>query len=752
MNSIEAGSLLAGLAFGDSQVDVHVVPPKAARFAPIESDLHPILADRLTELGIAQTYTHQSIAIDTVLGGKDVMVITGTSSGKSLCYQVPAIQTCLTEPSAKALLLFPTKALAQDQFRKLDGLIEGMSLRAGVYDGDTPLRARTPIRTMAHFICSNPDMLHVGILPNHQNWVRFFKSLRLVVLDEAHAYRGVFGSHVAWVIRRLLRLCAHYGSNPTLVGTSATIGNPRQHFESLTGRVPMVVDEDGAPEGRQTFLFVNPNLGDDGKPVSRNLLAAACMTELAKRGASTMAFCRSRVSVELVLKYSRELASHDESLEESMFEGYRAGYTPKERRAIEAGLSSGSIRGLATTNAMELGVDIGGLDAVYMNGYPGTVSSFWQQAGRAGRSGSEGHVILVAQEDPMEQFIVNSPQALLNKNAERLSTRPENTLIAGAHLRCMAHERPIASHELMAIGLGSLELAEEMDGTGDFEFRGGYFYYPSREAPAPNVGLRGVGSEGVVLVKDGEELGAMERWRAMQSAHKGAIYLHRGNVFEVRELDLDSGRAELASSEANYYTQTVVQSAIEPLMVLKQIELDEGLVTLTALRITTEIPHYKLKSLDGESVLGIVPLELPPTTFETIGIRLDLPDADPDADPEVQLAAVHGCEHALLAIAPFLAGCERSDLGGAWYAMMFDTLKPAVFIYDGCPGGIGLSEALFEAVRPLLWGSKSLIESCSCDAGCPRCIFTSRCESNNDLLSKRGAMDLLRRMCQGQSA
>lgn len=715
----------------------------------MNSDLHPKLLGRLSQMGVGQTYLHQSEAIDAVLAGKDVMVITGTSSGKSLCYQVPAIQTCLSEPAARVLFLFPTKALAQDQLRKLDQMIAGLGLRAGVYDGDTPVRARTPIRTMAHFVCSNPDMLHVGVLPNHHNWVRFFKSLRMIVMDEAHAYRGVFGSHVAWVLRRLLRLCAFYGSNPTIVGTSATIGNPRQHFESLTGRLPLVVDEDGSPEGRRTFAFISPELGEDGKPVSRNMLAAASLAKLARLGAATMVFCRSRVAVELVLKYTREIASQADDLEPTMFEGYRAGYTPKERRAIEAGLARGAVRGLATTNAMELGVDIGGLDAVYMNGYPGTVSSFWQQAGRAGRSGSEGHIFLVAQEDPMEQFIVGHPEALLSKNAERLATRAENPLIATPHLRCMAHEKPIASHELMTIGLGSLELAEALDGTGEFEFRGGYFYYPSYEPPAPRVNLRGSSAEAIMLVAGGEEIGTMERWRAMQSAHQGAIYIHRGNTFEVKELDLEASRAELIPSNANYYTQTVVQSAIEPLVVLQKLELADGTASLASMRITTEVPNYKLKSLDGDTVLGIVPLDLPPTTFETIGIRLDLPDADPEEDPELQLAAVHGVEHAVLAIAPYLAGCERTDLGGAWYAMMYDTLKPAVFIYDGCPGGIGLAESLFESVRSLTWGARSLLEGCNCQAGCPRCIFSSRCESNNDLLSKSGAVELLRRMTEG---
>lgn len=752
MNSTEASSLIESLPFGNAQIEVHTLAGREANFAQVSSVLHPRLVERLAELGIEKTYKHQAQAIDAVIAGKDTIVITGTSSGKSLCYQVPAVQSCLAEPAARVLMLFPTKALAQDQLKKLDSIIRGMSLRAGVYDGDTPLRARSPIRTLAHFVISNPDMLHVGIMPNHQNWVRFFKSLRMIVLDEAHSYRGVFGSHVAWVMRRLLRLCDFYGSNPVVVGTSATIGNPRQHFESLTGRVPEVIDEDGAPEGRRTFVFVNPELGEDGKPVSRNILAAATLTELAGRGASCMAFCRSRVSVELVLKYARAAAANHEALDPSMFEGYRAGYTPKERRAIEAGISNGSVRGLATTNAMELGVDIGGLDAVYMNGYPGTVSSFWQQAGRAGRSGSNGIVILVAQEDPMESFIVSTPAALLAKESEKLSTRPQNSLITGAHLRCMAHEKPIASHELMTIGLGSLELAEQMDGSGEFEFRGGYFFYPSREPPAPKVSLRGIGSESVRLLVNGEELGIMERWRAMQSAHEGAIYLHRGNTYKVEELDLEGGFARLSPSEANYYTQTVVQSTIEPLVTLKQIELDEGHATLGGLRITTEIPHFKLKALDGDSVLGIVPLDLPPTTFETIGVRLDLPRANPDDDPELQMATVHGAEHALMAIAPFLAGCERTDLGGAWYAMMYDTLAPAVFIYDGCPGGIGLSEALFDSIRPLIWGAKGLLESCPCESGCPKCIFTARCESNNDLLSKPGTMGLLRRMAEGSMA
>jgi len=724
------------------------VDPRRARYAVPKSKFHHSLQERLKKLEIEQLYTHQSESYDLAMSGKDLMVVTGTNSGKTLCYNLPAIQICLAEPAARCLYLFPTKALAQDQLGRLEALLPGPEVRVGTYDGDTPPNQRSSIRRLSHMILTNPDMLHVGILPGHENWTKFLKSLRLIVIDEMHVYRGVFGSNVGNVIRRLLRLCEWHRNRPQIIGCSATIGNPEELFQKLTARKATLVDNDGSPSGKRTFVFFNPPELGNGQRLSANLATSEILTSLAEVGQRSLAFSRARISAELVLKYAQKRAEEGGLVSPKKIESYRAGYTPKERRQIEQSLFKGDLLALSSTNAMELGVDVGALDAVIMNGYPGTASSFWQQAGRAGRGTRDGLAIFVAHDDPLEQFLVRDPELLLNSRIENVAVNPGNHQILGQHLLCAAHERPISPSELTRFGQTAIEVAEGLDRSGELEFRAGLFFYPSMEPPALKVNIRGSGTDQIRLVTDTEEIGTMERWRALTSAHTGAVYLHRGVSFVVRELRLSQGIAELEQRSVNYYTQSITQSVLDPKIAFRETRLVHADISLAGVNVTDMVIGYRSKSLDGDTVLSIETLELPPSSYDTICVRIDLPAIDDEADMQAEIGAVHAVEHALVAVAPILAGCDRGDLGSAWYAVFHDTMKPAVFIFDRTPGGVGLCEKLFDSITGWVRAALQILVSCDCQDGCPACLMSARCEAYNETLNKQGAITLLKKITQ----
>lgn len=712
--------------------------PVEPRYGDVRAPMHPLLEERLAAHGATRLYTHQAQAYDLAAQGHDLVVTTGTNSGKTLCYNLPVLQTCLTEPAARALYLFPTKALAQDQLGRLQSLLPEGTVRAATYDGDTPVSQRSAIRKLSHVVLTNPDMLHLGILPGHEHWGKFLRSLRVIVLDEMHTYRGVFGSNVGNVLRRLLRLCEWHRSRPQIIACSATIGNPIEVFRELTGRDAELIDDDGSPHGRRTFVFWNPPEVGEGRRLSANVATSEILATLAEAGQRTLAFSRARVSAELVLRYTRRRVA-ESTVSPDAIESYRAGYTIKERRQIEQSLFKGKLLGLSATNAMELGVDVGGLDAVVINGYPGTGSSFWQQAGRAGRGERDGLAVFVAHEDPLDQFLVRQPKLLLEARNERVGLNPQNPQILEAHLRCAAHERPIAPSELHLFGDGAMGAAESMDRSGELEFRGGLFFYPSIDPPAPKVSIRGGGGDQVRLIVGGDEIGTMEKWRAMTSAHEGAVYLHRGASFLVRELDLEMGIAQLDPGEVGYYTQAIVRSILDPNPPFAK----EGDFSLSGLNVTDRVEGYRKRSLDGDSVLSVEDLDMPPQSYETVGVRLSLPELDLENDPLGQIGSVHGVEHALLAVAPLLAGCDRSDLGSAWFAATPDDQRPSVFVFDKTPGGVGLSEKLYEVQRTWLRAALDLLRSCPCEEGCPACLLSARCEAMNETLAKRGTIEML---------
>lgn len=731
--------LLHDQALREQIVHVEEFDSREATYAETTRSMHKGLQDRLAEQHLDRLFTHQAKAYDAAMAGEDLVVVTGTNSGKTLCYNLPAIQFGLTEPAARMLYLFPTKALAQDQLGRLEKLLPS-SVRAGTYDGDTPASQRSSLRKLSHIVLTNPDMLHVGILPGHELWTKFLKSLRLIVIDEMHVYRGVFGSNVASVLRRLLRLCEWHHSRPQIIACSATIGNPTELFQKLTGRKATLINEDGSPKGKRTFVFWNPPELSGGERLSSNLVSSEVLAMLAELGQRTLAFSRARVSAELVLKYTRERLAKGERVDPSKIESYRAGYTPKERRQIEKSVHKGDLLGLSATNAMELGVDIGGLDAVVMNGYPGSIASFYQQSGRAGRGVHDGLAIMVAQNDALEQFLVRQPETLLDAKNESVTINPGNPQILSQQLLCAAHERALSPSELEQFDPNALELAESMDRSGELAFRNGMFFYPSHEPPAFRVNIRGSRGSQVVLLHNGVELGTMEKWRAMQNAHEGAIYLHRGASFIGVDLDLDRGVAHLESIDAKYYTQPLVQTAIEPQVLLRK----DGLIALSGVKVTSIVIGFKQKSLDGDTVLGVGDLDLPPETYDTLANVVTLPNALEGDDPARYLGGVHGCEHALMTIAPLLAGCDRGDLGSSWYAFHPDCLSPAVFVYDQTPGGVGLCEKLYESFSGWTKSALQILTSCSCEEGCPACLLSARCEVGNDALDKAYAVAILK--------
>jgi len=706
---------------------------------------HPRLREKLKEMGINTLFKHQAEAFDLAQSGKDVLVTTGTNSGKSLCYNLPALQKILDEPAARVLYLFPTKALAHDQANKLNELRPGEWCHIGEYDGDTPARQRASIRKSAHIIISNPDMLHLGILPNHEHWSSFFKSLRLIVIDEIHAYRGIFGSHFANVLQRLLLMCEWHHSRPQIIAASATIGNPTEAFKTLTGRDCSLISGDTSDNGERTLMFLSP-LDEAETAVPANILAGRLTARLVSRGAKVLTFNRSRQGAELCLRYARKALSEIGG-NESTIESYRAGYTAKERKSLEAGLFSAEIRGLSATNAMELGVDIGELDAVVVNGYPGTISSFWQQIGRAGRGNQDGLAIYLAHEDPLEQHLCREPKMLLSRTIENLCVKPQNEYILGSQLLCAAYERPFTAGDILRFGQNAPAVADDLVQKGELQFSADRYYYASFSPPAKSVSIRGVSLGNVDLILDGVIIGTMDRSKAFASAFPGAIYMHRNQDFEVTSLDLEMGVAQLALSTGTYWTVPFIESQIATKVEIAKIASNSYEVHLCGMNVEESIRGFEKRTFLGQKTEDFQELTLPPQSFDTVGIKFCFPSSYV-TDVEDRLAGVHGAEHALVALAPLFAGCDSQDLGNSWnvLALSENEWVPQIEIFDRVPGGIGLSEKLFEIHQDWLSASIDLLLECDCVEGCPRCLFLSRCNLKNHYLSKPFAIECLREL------
>lgn len=716
-----------------------VLPAQAARYA--SPDLDEDLQRVLKRLGVERLYIHQAEALQAALRGEDFLILTGTGSGKSLAYNLPVFRALLAEPMARALYLFPTKALGQDQLGSLVKSAGELGIRAAVYDGDTPSGQRRTIRKNAQIILTNPDMLHMGILPRHEEWGHFLRSLRVVVVDEMHTYRGVFGSHVSNVLQRLWRLCRWAGSRPSLYGASATLFGAEEFARKLTGREPRLITEDGGARGQKLVALASAD--PEAKVQSANELTARVLASLVRQGIRTMAFCRSRIGTELVLRSTRE---HLGSLATSV-DSYRGGYAADERREIEQRLFRGDLVGLVTTNAMELGVDVGHLNAVILNGFPGTIASFWQQVGRAGRAGEDALAILIAREDPLEQYFLRNPDLLLRSNVEAAVHNPSNPYVLRSHLVCAAYERPIGDDELARWGSAAVANAETLAESRELERQGERMYYPSFEPPAGRVNIRGTGADAITILAGSTPLGTQERWRATRDLFPGAIYLHRGETYRVLKLDLQQRVAWVQPTEDPEYTSSMVQSVLEPLETLR-----EGPVAdLEAVKVTTMVTGYQRFDARSHQVIGFHELDFPPETLATVGVHFRV-DVELEHDFEEQAAAIHGLEHALMSVAPLLCGCDRNDLGSAWYGVFPATMKGAVVVYDSVEGGIGLAEHLFGRIPEWLAEAEKLIRDCPCHDGCPKCLLSTRCEIKNAHLTKTGCLDLLQGLAAGLSS
>ena len=709
-------------------------------------DLHPELAAALSKMGLDRLYSHQLEAYERVRAGENVVVATATASGKSLCYKIPAFENALNSAASRALFLYPTKALAQDQL----GKIEAFGLRgvhAGTYDGDTPRAMRPEIRRKSNILLTNPDMLNLGILPNHESWADFLRNLEIVAVDEAHVLRGVFGSHVAAVLRRLRRAANLHGGDPKFVLTSATIANPQELAESLTGLPFALVDEDGASSGPRRVVFRNPPLLDKEKGERRSLLTegALVFAELVGQGIRTIAFARTRKAAELIYRYAANRLGVDGARKISP---YRAGYTPKERRDIESRLFRGDLLGVVSTNALELGVDVGTLDAVVCCGYPGSVASIWQQWGRAGRGTEPALAVYIAGRDSLDQYLFENPSRVLGRRVEAARVTMENPYILGPHLLAAAHEAPLDAEDEEYFGPAYRTVAKRMMEARALAASGGRLIYVGGDSPARDISLRSASSE-TVLISDaeGELIGTAEATRAPGELHPGATYLHRGVAYEVQELDLALKRAVTRRVPNRYYTRPRVETDVEILEELEQRDLANGAALHWGrVRTTDAVTHYKKVQVADEKEIGVFPLDLPDVTLETQAFWISLPPLPKGARPSFESfgGALHAGEHGLIGLLPLFAMCDRADIGGLSTPVHRQNRLPTVFVYDGYPGGVGISRRGYDEFESLARDTLDVITRCPCERGCPACIQSPKCGNWNEPLSKDGAISFLR--------
>jgi DEAD/DEAH box helicase domain-containing protein len=741
--------------FYDGQICYsHIIPRRAARYGELDRPLDSRLQSTLELHRMSRLYSHQAQAINHIRQGEDVIVSTSSASGKSMCYNIPVMQTSLEVPHSCAIYLFPTKALSQDQFGKIKHLFCPAILsldKVDTFDGDTPGLERQSIRRSSRIILTNPDMLHVNMLPNHTSWSRLWRNLRFVIVDEAHAYRGIFGSNVALVLRRLQRICQSYGSNPQFVLTSATIENPEEHACNLIGKPISVVSDDGSPKGGKEFIFWNPPLIDEIKGTRRsaNSESANLFSHLISEGIRSICFTRTRRLSELLANYTRDRLSEIAPSYVSRVKTYRAGYMPEERRQIERELSCGSLLGVVATNALELGVDIGDIDATVLTGYPGTIASTWQQAGRSGRREERSLSFLVGLDNPLDQYLMRQPEFFFGKGFENALVNPQNHYILRSHLLCAAWEIALTKGDQEFFGETMQQECAGLVAEGLLkERRGRFFPSPAMAYPAGNVSIRSASGDHFSLIeaKTGKLLETLETSHAFLQAHLGAIYLHQGEGFIVTELDLASKTIKAESTAAAYYTVARELNDVRILATHKEKFFGSLKFCLGEVEVSMDVISFKRKVQFTEEVLGEEPLDLPTQRFRTVALWFDLPQESRKrvASEGLDFAGgIHGAEHAAIGMLPLFAMCDRNDIGGLSTPLHPDTGKAQIFIYDAYPGGVGIAEKGFELVRELWQAALAAVSECPCQGGCPSCIQSPKCGNNNKPLDKRAAVLLL---------
>ena len=713
----------------------------------------PLLLDRLALAGVAAPWEHQVQAASLAAAGTSVVIATGTASGKSLAYQLPVLSALLADPKATALYLAPTKALAGDQLRSVRSL-QLTGVRAATYDGDTPLPERDWVRTHGRLVLTNPDMLHRGLLPAHAKWASFLRRLRYVVVDECHGYRGVFGSHVAHVLRRLRRVCARYGASPVFVLASATVSSPATSAGRLTGLPMTAVTEDASPRGALDFALWEPPLipgltGEHGAPVRRSATAeaAALLADLVVEGKRTLAFVRSRRGAEVVaLGARRALADSAPELADRVA-AYRAGYLPGERRELEAGLQSGRLVGVASTNALELGMDVAGLDAVVLTGYPGTLASMWQQAGRAGRNAESALAVFVARDDPLDTYLVHHPAAVFGRPVEATVIDPDNPYVLGPQLCCAAAELPLTDDDLPLFG-GEVaaDLLPDLVRRGLLRQRPAGWFWTSPSRPA--VDIRGVGGDPIRVVETGTGrlLGTVDAGAAHSQVHAGAVYLHQGASYLVDALDLTESVAMVHAEDPDWTTWARDVTDIAVVATMRSRALGDVELSFGTVDVTNQVVSYLRKQVATGEVLDERPLDLPARQLRTRAVwytvatrRLEGCGLDPAQLP----GAAHAAEHAAIGLLPLYATCDRWDIGGVSTAQHADTGRLTVFVYDGHPGGAGFAARGFDAAPAWLAATRAAVAACECTTGCPSCVQSPKCGNGNDPLDKAGAVVLL---------
>ena len=732
-------------------VHVERLPARPARLVDLPDGLPEPLPGRLRARGISTLWSHQSEAIALARSGTHVVVATGTASGKSLCYQLPVFEALLSgQRHRTALYLSPTKALAHDQLRAVRSFAL-TGVRAASYDGDTPVAERPMVRRNANLVLTNPDMLHQGILPGHEQWSGFLGRLAFVVVDEAHTLRGVFGSHVAAILRRLRRLARRYGAEPVFVLASATLGNPAELASRLAGLPVEAVTADGSPRGPVTFALWEPPMEDEATGLRRsaNVEAARWLATGVEAGVRTLCFTRSRKAAELVATYARRRAVEVDRSLAGRVRAYRAGYLAEERRALERGIVSGRLLGVAATNALELGMDIGGLDAIVLDGFPGTIASMWQQAGRAGRQGGPSLAVLVGLDDPLDAYFLHHPADLFGRPHEAALVDPANPYVLAPHLVCAAYEAPLTEEDLAALfGPPARELAERLEAEGVVRLRRGGYRATSGRSPAAGVDVRNAGGAPVTIVEadTGQVIGTVDRSRAPSTVHRGAVYLHQGESYRVLELDMESGAALVEETRGDEYTQARKDIDIQVLEPLRREQLARSARWLGRVAVSEQVVGYERRKVGSGELLGSEELDLPATHLQTVAYWYTLsPEllAAADLDARDVPGAAHAAEHAQIGLLPLFAMCDRWDIGGLSTAWHPDTESAAIFVYDGYPGGAGIAERGYDLAAEHLLATRDTVRTCPCETGCPSCVQSPKCGNGNHPLDKDGAVRLL---------
>jgi len=730
-------------------VHVESSGPEPPEFGTLETPLDDALAAYLKAGGI-RLYSHQCAAINLIRSGKNVIITTPTASGKTLAFNIPVFGALARDPDARALYLYPTKALTNDQLATLGGMerFTGIGTRPAIYDGDTPQSKRAVIRESSRIVLSNPHELH-HVLSWHAKWSPFLSGLRYVVIDEAHRYRGVFGSHIALLIRRLMRLCRHYGSCPQFVLSTATLANPVEFAARLTGRQFEHVDNDGSPRGRRHFVLYNPfydGIGDRSTHQETKDLLVSCV----KEDLQALCFTGSRKMAELITVWAREDLRRKSALLADAVAAYRAGYLPEERRSIERRLKEGSMKGVVSTNALELGIDVGSLDAVLISGFPGTMMSARQQAGRAGRRGGESLAILVAQGDPLDQYFMHHPDAFFGRSHEHAIVDTGNPYIVSGHLLCAAAELPLDEVNDQEVFEALPGLLPELASHDLVRKTSRGWVYAGRGRATDAVHLGGVPGETFRILCNGRLLETMDRGQAFREAHEGAIMLHQGETYVVTEMDLGHHTIRVAPTEVDYYTQPLKDVDLRILETLGKRTISGAACFFGDVEVCEQYTGYKIKR--GDTIIGMEPLSLPPLEFRTKAFWIV-----PDTETERKLSGstfdpaggLHGAEHAIIALMPLHVMCDRWDIGGLSSPAFGEEGRPVIFVYDGYEGGIGLAEKAFGLLPDLLQTSYELVRDCRCEAGCPSCIYSPKCGNDNQPLDKDAAVLILRELCRG---